>query len=290
MNFIKKLSNFLYWRSRDFLQFLKNSGALLLIILRSQFPYTQKPHSQKREIVVSLTSHKSRFKTLHYTLECLLRQSIKADRILLWIDKPDEEHITPEMRKMQARGVEIITTTEYDKSFNKIIPSLKAFPDAMIVTVDDDIYYPKHMLENLLSEWSGDDKEIVCHYACKVPCNENGEKLSFKDWIPLNKNYVGYDIVAYGFAGVLYPPGSLPAEVMDRETFKKLCPRADDMWLYWMGRRNGCVYRKTNKKIVVVEWPTSQAVGLKNHNTNFGNDEQICNLVAKYGWPSFTTR
>lgn len=284
----KRVLNFLYWRYRDIKQYFKNWGALIKIKSESKLPHTAKPHGRKEEVILSLTSHRPRFKSLPWTLECLVRQSIKADRILVWIDTPDIPHITPEMKAMEARGVEFRETSRNLRPFNKIIHTLKEFPDAIIVTVDDDIYYKPTMLEELLSEWSGDTKEVVCHYAERITVDSEGNKRAFRDWQrakgPL---YPAYDIMPYGFGGVLYPPGALPPQTLDIETFTRLCPHADDVWLYWMGRMSGCTYRKTIADVNVLEWPSTQAVGLKNDNMSHGNDKQIQQMVKEYGWPSF---
>jgi hypothetical protein len=287
----KRVANFVYWRVQDALQFAKNCWALAAIFVRMRLPNTAKPHGRKEEIIVSLTSYEPRFKTLPYTLECLIRQSVKADRIIVWLDPQDMNKITPRMRALEARGVEYRQTAGNNlKSFNKIIPALMAFADAVIVTVDDDIYYASTMLESLLQEWSGNPKEIVCHYAERITVDHAGNKKPFKHWKAVaGAAYPAYDIMPFGFAGVLYPPHVLPLETKDAEAFKRLCHHGDDIWLYWMGRKNGCVYRKTHKDYMVCEWPSSQIVGLKHQNMYFRNEEQIGRMIKEYGWPSFDT-
>ena len=46
-----------------------------------------KKHSLNGKLVVSLTSYPDRYKTLNFTLRTILSQSIKPDKILLWIYK-----------------------------------------------------------------------------------------------------------------------------------------------------------------------------------------------------------
>lgn len=284
----KRVMNFFYWRYRDIKQYFKNWGAFLAIKQESKRPFTARPHGRSEEVILSLTSHRPRFQCLPWTLECLLRQSVRADRILVWIDTPDLPHITPHMRAMETRGVEFRETSRNLRPFNKIIHTLKEFPAAIIVTVDDDIYYKPTMLEELLKEWSGNNKEIVCHYAERITVDSEGNKRAFRDWEKVKGPlHSAYDIVPYGFGGVLYPPQALPEETLDIEKFTRLCPHADDIWLYWMGRMNGCTYRKTIADVNVLEWPSTQSVGLKNNNMSNGNDKQIQQMVKEYGWPSF---
>ena len=95
------------------------------------------------------------------------------------------------------------------------------------------------------------------------------------------------DIFPTGVGGVLYPPGSLSPAVLDKETFRALCPRADDLWLYWMGRRAGSVYKKTgNRNNVPVILESNQAVALWLDNGGGRmNDRYIEQLIARFGWP-----
>lgn len=285
-----RIANFIFWRCFEGFQFLKNCTALAMITVRSWLPHRAKPHGQKAEVIISLTSYRPRFRTLHLTLECLLRQTVKPDRILVWVDAPDQPHLSPKLKAFEARGVEFCVTPENLRPFNKIVHTLAAYPEAIIVTVDDDIYYEGGMLEDLLSNWSGNLKEIVFRYGCQIRLGNDGQPLPFSDWVHMKGAFENAkDTMPFGFAGVLYPPGSLPPQTLSAEIFKRLCPHADDVWLFWMARLNGCVYRKTARDPAGLEWPTSQAVGLKNENLADGNQKQIDRMVEEFGWPSLNS-
>lgn len=243
---------------------------------------------QGAEVILSLTSFRPRFKTLILTLECLLRQTVRPSRILLWIDEPDMSHVPEEIRRMEGRGLEIRMTPVNFRSFNKLVHTLAAFPDAIVITADDDTYYQADFVENLLGKWSGDPHEIVCNMAYAITRDENGAVKGFMDWIPLKgASYPRYDILPFGVGGVLYPPRSLGPEVLDFRLFTSLCPQADDLWFYWMARRSGVTYRKVDGHQWPVAWPSSQAIGLMYDNNAHGNDRQAAQLAAHYGWPPF---
>jgi hypothetical protein len=97
-------------------------------------------HPLPGKLIVSLTSYPLRFATLPLTLRSLLCQAVKPDRIVLWVPHDDEPIIPEAVRRLTSYGVEIRTTDDI-KSFKKIIPAVRAFPDAFIVTADDDVYY-----------------------------------------------------------------------------------------------------------------------------------------------------
>ncbi len=252
------------------------------------FPQKQKPHGQPHKVVVSLTSYGPRFHTLHLTLECLLNQTVRPDHVLLWIDEPDMPHIPEEILRMQGRGLEIKVTDKNLRPYKKIIHTLRHYPDAIVVTVDDDTYYRRNLVEHLLSHWSGDKKEIVCNMAVTVTKPEGAVQDLFNSWPILGgASYPRYDIMPFGVGGVLYPPGVLPPETLDESVFTVLSPRADDVWLFWMARRNGVTYRKIDGQPWVVSWPSSQNVGLRldNHIESDGNDRQIEAMIKTFGWP-----
>ena len=73
-----------------FILFLALLGELykLCINLRLIRPKTliQSSSSSKPKIIVSLTSYGRRVKNVHYTIISLLRQTIKPDIIVLWLD------------------------------------------------------------------------------------------------------------------------------------------------------------------------------------------------------------
>jgi len=67
------------------------------------------------ELIVSLTSIPERLATIHLCLDSLLRQSLKPDRLILWLNESCEEgrpivnknHIPLSLVRLQGRGLEI---------------------------------------------------------------------------------------------------------------------------------------------------------------------------------------
>jgi hypothetical protein len=51
-----------------------------------------------------LTSYPARFETLHLALSCLLDQSVKADRTILWVAHKDEDHLPPQFGSSHNAG------------------------------------------------------------------------------------------------------------------------------------------------------------------------------------------
>ena len=76
----------------------------------------------------------------------------------------------------------------------------------------------------------------------------------------------------------------------DRAAALEQCPLADDIWLYWIGQRNGAHYKTVGRRRRQVTWPGSQRTALWSFNAKGGNDLQIRNIAEKYGYPPILTK
>ncbi len=241
------------------------------------------------ELIISITSFSPRFSTLPLTLECLLSQTIKPDKVILWIGHQDKEKVTDEMKSFEKRGLEIRFCEDLGP-YSKIIHTLERFPDNFIVTADDDVYYWPTWLEELIVSWSGDKKEIVAHRVHEIILNEKGLPEKYCSWKQSAKDNLNKTSVlnfATGVGGVFYPPNSLYKDVLENKSFKKLSPNADDVWLYWMTRLNGSKVKKSGPNKELLVWPGSQKKALGDDNVKKqSNDEKIKNMIKAYGFPT----
>lgn len=240
-------------------------------------------HDLPGNLVVSLTSHPPRFRTLDLTLRCLLNQSIQPNVIVLWLTAEDKEKLPKRVIRLLSDKL-IVRTIERDLGpFKKIIPSLIHYREHFIVTADDDVSYGKDWLRTLLSAYTK-PSEIVCLRSRRVKC-QNGTISSYSEW---NRAIgAGSDIMPVGFGGVLYPPGALSSEATDEATFMQLCPKADDIWLYWMAIRAGATFRCVESSESLRSWHGSKSSSLFHFNTvQGGNDKQIAAMVERFGLPS----
>ena len=81
----------------------------------------------------------------------MLHQTIKPNKIILWLDQTaynTYESIPIALHRQEARGLEI-RLCEDIKSYTKLVPALINFPNAVIISVDDDIIYPIDFVERL---------------------------------------------------------------------------------------------------------------------------------------------
>lgn len=113
-----------------------------------------------RPLMINLTSFPARFETLHLTLKSLLLQDTHFDSLNLWLFAADIKKLPEQVLKLQDYGLSIKPVPADTRSYKKLIPALTEFPDAFHVTADDDIYYRENWLQELTSQYRGNDKEI----------------------------------------------------------------------------------------------------------------------------------
>ncbi|WP_347785582.1 hypothetical protein [Rheinheimera fenheensis] len=253
----------------------------------------QQPHTLAGDLIVNLTSYPPRFPTLHLTLKSLLLQNVKADKLILWLYQADYAQLPAEVLALQQHGLTIALVERDIKSYKKLIPALRQYPNAYHVTADDDIYYRPDWLHELLAGYRGGQQEVVCLRAHYIMLDEVNALLPYRYWQAKTEQR-GPDnrLFFTSGAGALFPPGAFHSDVTDEEKFCRLSPHGDDIWLYWMATLNGCAIHRTgsNKKLIV--WKSSKSVTLwqLNKQPESGNDFQINNMLKEYGQPAMNAK
>ncbi|WP_157235619.1 glycosyltransferase family 2 protein [Methylosinus sp. LW4] len=192
------------------------------------------------------------------------------------------------VRALTKYGLEIKPTDDVGP-YKKIIPALVAYPNAFVVTADDDVFYGEHWLAALVREWNQSKSAAICHRAHRVRYEHDGQPLPYMRWeFELDEPDCSPDVFATGCGGVLFTPQALHPDVLRQDLFTVLSPYADDVWLYCMLRRAGNKFRKTGNWYAAINLPDSQKVALALSNQDGGNDRQLRNIINYYGEPLST--
>lgn len=188
-----------------------------------------------KPIIISLTTHGKRIHTVHRVIECLFQQSLKVQKIVLYLSNEEVQSIDqlPQvLQRQMLRGLDIRFVRDL-RSYTKLLPALKEFPEATIITVDDDIFYPLNMIERLIRAHFAHPGAICSLVNRKLFLNADGKIGNYNDF-PFEtvcaQDVTSTMIVPEGFGGVLYPPHSFPEEVFNEAQFMQLSPSADDLW------------------------------------------------------------
>ncbi|WP_405304189.1 glycosyltransferase family 2 protein [Methanobrevibacter sp.] len=244
------------------------------------------------QLIVSLTSFPQRMYELHYTLYSLLNQDLKPDKVILWLAEdqfPNGEDDIPEnVLNLKKNGLSI-EWCDNISSYKKLIPSLEEYPDDIIVTADDDLFYPTNWLKTLYDEHIKYPDLIIAHRIRKIHFNdylmsEYGEwDLSFDEEPPSFLNF------STNGAGTLFPPNSLYELVLDEELFKKLCPTADDVWIWAMAVLNDTKIKGVKNSYTKLTYVNlARELNMLNQKTLYsvnkmvGNNQQVENVLFEF--------
>jgi hypothetical protein len=246
-------------------------------------------------IIVSLTTYGERIYTVHKTIESIMRQTHRANRIILWLDQEEFtlDTVPLVLMKMIDRGLEIKFCPNY-KSYKKLIPTLEIANEGNIITVDDDMIYPLSMIENMYRTHLKHPDCVIFNYGTEITFNKDGQVLPYVLWTDSGDfTTPSYLYMGIGVGGILYPAGSLHGDVMDVSAFTDLAPRADDLWFKVMSFRNGTKQVQTNygpkvlntndflNQYITIEDVQRERLGTANV-INSENDIQLLSLMKAY--------
>jgi hypothetical protein len=229
---------------------------------------------REKKIVISLTSYPARINEVACTIYSLLNQSMKPDKVILYLGEDrflhKEDDLPQDLVRLKSCGLEIRWCKDL-RSYTKLLPALKDFPNDLIVTADDDIYYPKNWLDLLYQSYLKFPSDIHAHRCHRVVQNTNGSLLPYNQW----KHCVEISSASYGnfltgVGGVLYPPETLDPRVLDVFLFQKLTPSADDIWFWVMAVLKGTKIRCIEHCIPTLEYTNPEREFAAIPNTTLG--------------------
>ncbi|MDX1333279.1 MAG: glycosyl transferase [Robiginitalea sp.] len=225
-------------------------------------------------VIISLTSIPTRLKTLHLVIRNLMVQSKSPRKIVLWLETDLEDQVPSSLTKLTGERFEIRFSDRCTSAHSKLIHTLEAYPDEVIVTCDDDFLYRRNWLSLLYSEHLEHPDCIVAHHTLHINHDASGNPLPFKKWkYPPDGRINPEAVYPLGAWGVLYPPHCLSEEVNNREMFMKMAPKADDHWFKAMSLLKGTRSIRTSKRpkepIPVIN---TQKVALKKENIGEGKN------------------
>lgn len=287
IGFIGKVINRLLLKLMKFLFDLFVPAGLKKNANKAQNGFNTIPREKK--IIVSLTSFPARINDVWVSIETILRQTVKPDAVILWLTEsqfPDKK-LPQTLMNLQERGL-TVKFCDNLRSHTKYYYTLLQHPDDLVVTIDDDCYYPENTIESLLKLHREFPDAICANRAHKITFTQDGAIMPYRKWI---HNYKGYRqphhlLVATGVGGVLYPPNVLAQTVFEKEVFKDICFYADDLWLKVHTDLNNTKVVAApgfNKDLITVS--KTQVENLVSNNSfGGGNDEQFVNVLKHYNF------
>ncbi|MCI8891515.1 MAG: glycosyltransferase [Eubacterium sp.] len=248
---------------------------------------------RRQKVIVSLTSYKGRLYDIHYAIYSLLCQTFKPDQVVLWLGEEDypngDRDLPHSLYRLKKNGLSIYYRKDRG-SYTKLVYALREYPDDIIVTADDDIFYPENWLKKLYGGYQKEKEQIICHRMHRVKVNQ-GMIAPYAEW-EKELEYTQASVLNFltGVGGVLYPPHSLYKDVLREELYEKYAPMADDIWFWAMavlnGRKIGNMPDCNNKlrfiNIVREVHLNDDASLTKQNNVNDMNTMQMNRMIKAY--------
>ena len=134
------------------------------------------------EVIVSLTTYRRRLLGVSSTIESIMQGSVKPNRICLWMDESLKDITFPQTLLNQVkRGLEIYFCKDIGPH-TKLVPALAKYPEASIITIDDDAIYDYDLVETLVSSHIAHPKCIVTKRIARLllePADSQGYKAQW---------------------------------------------------------------------------------------------------------------
>ncbi len=126
----------------------------------------------KEQVIVSLTSFPAAIKYAIPTIKSLLRGNALPDKVVLYLTFAQfgDDGLPQELLALEQDN-DIFEIRDYGRdirSYRKLIPALRDFPEAVIVTVDDDTDYHPDMLGSLLRLHDRYPDRVLAHRAKRI--------------------------------------------------------------------------------------------------------------------------
>jgi hypothetical protein len=248
-------------------------------------PYKYVDH----DIIVSLTTYGKRIHDVAFTIESIMQQSLKANRIVLWLDYSFQNKKLPQsLLKQKERGLEIMFCDDI-RSYKKIIPSMKMFRSDAIITLDDDLLYDYDILEHLILAYIDCPQCIQSCRGHEIRFNSKGNVLPYREWVfETEKQGIINNYFFTSGGGTLFPPNCLDDEVFNEEVFMNICKFADDIWLNAMALKKGTIINKIftrnprGNDFLLNEGVQDISLRVINTEGEMLNDKQLEAVYSKY--------
>lgn len=296
MNIIKRLRNAydsggiseVIRKSYYHMLYIYNGKKIVAKVHKANCEYgIKRDESFGQKIIVSMTTYPKRFSDLELCLKSLLLQTIKPDKIIVYLGADSVGMDLPSnIKRFEEYGIEFKIDEENNlRSYKKFFYAMQEYPDDVVITADDDIIYPDDWLESLVNSYKKYPHSISARrvHMMKLQYGEIAPYNSWKDQYrkeikPCNA------LFPTGCGGVLYPPHSLDERAFDKDVFMDICTNADDVWLKCMALLNGYpTVWVPNNVIDLPEVENSYVTALQNNNVGQNmNDVYLKKVMSRF--------
>lgn len=238
-------------------------------------------------IVVSLTSFPARIQCVEYAIKSLMTQSLKPDRIELWLSEKQFKGIElpASLLELQNYGLEIKYCEDLRGHKKYYEPIKNQKKNEIIITYDDDLIYPRDSISRLMKYHRKYPDSVICNRGFEIKFDEDGTIATKSKWTMHSKHGVKSPVklllISNG-AGALFPYGSVSEKATDPALIRKYALGVDDLWISLMTFMNETTIVRTKyRNKPFTEYPESQKYALAKENQRRADGINRYDVVIK---------
>ena len=191
-------------------------------------------------VVVSMTTIPSRKERLITNLPAILEQSYDFHKLVINVDDnlTEEDYKFYDSLKDMDNRIMINKADAKWRSCNKLLPTIKLFPESPIITVDDDIYYPRNCFFYLVEQHLKTPQCVVAHEINPISVDDNGY-VNFYNNIDIKLRQIEWGKYLSNCA--LFPPHTFDGTDLYDYDKMMYCTNGnhDELWFWVQSVLNG---------------------------------------------------
>lgn len=193
-------------------------------------PNANAPKTRGR-IVLSLAPAAADYAAVKYSLQSLLNQTLQADKIIVQLGREHYQgkQFCYNFVNLLDQGVDLRWCADHG-GYNQLLPTVRDYPDDIIITCGCAAVYPQNFLEALYANYKSKPGAAHCYYASRVINDAEGLRFLFGAGDTAKTDFLN---MPHANLGLLLPPASMPAAAFDQDVYLRHAPRYCDLW-YWL--------------------------------------------------------
>ncbi len=235
-------------------------------------------------LIVSLTSFPARIDHAWMAIESLFRQDLSPAKIVLVLSEEEfpDRRLPRTIRRQMRRGLEILWTPRDIRSYKKLLPVRNRYPEATIVTFDDDLTYEPWRLRRLVDAAHQHPGTMIGHRGWEVAVRD-GSFMPYIEWGAAGPDTPSGQCFLTSGAGMLFPPGVLDDSLLlDADLAMHLCPTADDVWFWALAQKAGVRQQCLGNHGLTYVRPLDEGPKMEDINRYGGQNDVQIRAVTEY--------
>lgn len=225
-----------------------------------------------KKIIISMATMPTRKNRLVENLPSILGQSHDFDIFLINVNNnvTDEDMEWYERFAKQDARIKINRGDDKWRSCNKLLPALKMYPDDIIITIDDDIYYPVDCFKELIEQYEITPDCVIANEANPLKLDDN--VITYYNLTTVKLLQKGWDKYLSGCA--LFPPKIFEgSDLFDYDKMLACTDGLNDELWFWI---NSTI---NNVRVVCLNYVRTFASEIKSEWSE--NEYRLCNINTK---------